>query len=42
MDEDNIAEAINGIEIVKGRPFEVGPRYKNLKYLGNGAYGVVA
>ncbi len=28
-------------EIVRGQPFEVGPRYVNLKYIGEGAYGMV-
>lgn len=28
-------------EIVKGQLFEVGPRYSNLKYIGEGAYGMV-
>lgn len=29
------------IEIVRGQPFEVGPRYNSLKYIGEGAYGMV-
>lgn len=28
-------------EIVRGQVFEVGPRYKNLQYIGEGAYGMV-
>ena len=28
-------------EIVKGQLFEVGPRYSNLAYIGEGAYGMV-
>jgi len=28
-------------EIVKGQVFEVGPRYTNVKYIGEGAYGMV-
>ncbi|KIH55144.1 hypothetical protein ANCDUO_14703 [Ancylostoma duodenale] len=33
--------AVN-IEEVHGQPFEVGPRYVNLCYIGEGAYGMVA
>ena len=28
-------------EIVRGQVFEVGPRYTNLTYIGEGAYGMV-
>ncbi|KAI8434704.1 hypothetical protein MSG28_003231 [Choristoneura fumiferana] len=28
-------------EIVRGQVFEVGPRYVNLQYIGEGAYGMV-
>lgn len=28
-------------EIVRGQVFEVGPRYTNLSYIGEGAYGMV-
>ncbi len=28
-------------EIVRGQPFDVGPRYSKLKYIGEGAYGMV-
>lgn len=28
-------------ELVRGQVFEVGPRYTNLAYIGEGAYGVV-
>lgn len=28
-------------EIVRGQVFEVGPRYKTLAYIGEGAYGMV-
>lgn len=31
----------NGIEEVHGQMFEVGPRYINLSYIGEGAYGMV-
>jgi len=30
------------VELVKGKEFWVGPRYSQLRYLGEGAYGVVA
>lgn len=29
------------VEIVRGQAFEVGPRYTNLSYIGEGAYGMV-
>jgi hypothetical protein len=29
------------IEIVRGQNFEVGPRYGGLRYIGEGAYGMV-
>ena len=28
-------------EIVRGQVFDVGPRYTNLNYIGEGAYGMV-
>lgn len=28
-------------ELVKGHIFEIGPRYTNLQYVGEGAYGMV-
>lgn len=28
-------------EIIRGQLFEVGPRYVNLSYIGEGAYGMV-
>lgn len=30
-----------GVETVKGQPFDVGPRYTQLQYIGEGAYGMV-
>ncbi|KAF7466162.1 mitogen-activated protein kinase 3 [Marmota monax] len=30
------------VEIVKGQPFDVGPRYTQLQYIGEGAYGMVS
>jgi len=32
----------NGVEEVRGQLFAVGPRYVNLSYIGEGAYGMVA
>lgn len=32
---------VNSGEIVRGQTFEVGPRYTNLAYIGEGAYGMV-
>ena len=29
------------VEVVRGQGFEVGPRYTNLAYIGEGAYGMV-
>jgi len=31
----------NTTEVVRGQPFDVGPRYTNLSYIGEGAYGMV-
>lgn len=28
-------------EVIRGQLFEVGPRYTNLAYIGEGAYGMV-
>lgn len=28
-------------EVIRGQLFEVGPRYRNLSYIGEGAYGMV-
>lgn len=28
-------------EVIRGQVFEVGPRYTNLQYIGEGAYGMV-
>lgn len=30
-----------GCESVRGQMFDVGPRYTNLSYIGEGAYGMV-
>jgi mitogen-activated protein kinase 1/3 len=29
------------VDLIRGQGFEVGPRYTNLKYIGEGAYGMV-
>lgn len=29
------------VEMIRGQAFEVGPRYTNLSYIGEGAYGMV-
>lgn len=31
----------SGAELVRGQAFDVGPRYTNLSYIGEGAYGMV-
>ena len=42
MSNDSIVSPQNpNVEIVRGQSFEVGPRYSNLKYIGEGAYGMV-
>lgn len=30
-----------GTELIRGQAFDVGPRYSNLSYIGEGAYGMV-
>lgn len=35
------AAAAAGPEMVRGQVFDVGPRYTNLSYIGEGAYGMV-
>lgn len=41
MNEDE-GSTRNNVEEVHGQLFEVGPRYVNLSYIGEGAYGMVA
>lgn len=42
MAEATGAPSVNpNVEIVRGQTFEVGPRYTNLAYIGEGAYGMV-
>lgn len=36
-----VADVGANIELVRGQAFEVGPRYTNLAYIGEGAYGMV-
>lgn len=39
---DGVGPGVPGeVEIVKGQPFDVGPRYTQLQYIGEGAYGMV-
>lgn len=38
---NGIANANPNAEIIRGQVFEVGPRYTNLAYIGEGAYGMV-
>lgn len=39
---DGVGPGVSGeVEIVKGQPFDVGPRYTQLQYIGEGAYGMV-
>jgi len=33
--------ALKNIEVIRGQNFECGPRYTNLAYIGEGAYGMV-
>lgn len=41
MDEHQSVVHEDGSEEVKGQIFHVNPRYKDLSYLGEGAYGLV-
>jgi serine/threonine protein kinase len=41
MDEEQQTTAASHVEEVKGQFFSVGPRYKDLTYIGEGAYGMV-
>ena len=41
-EEETAATTRNNVEEVHGQLFEVGPRYVNLSYIGEGAYGMVA
>ena len=39
--DSNMAALPSAPEIVRGQVFDVGPRYTNLTYIGEGAYGMV-
>ncbi|XP_077728023.1 mitogen-activated protein kinase 3-like [Canis aureus] len=40
---DGVGPGVSGeVEVVKGQPFDVGPRYTELHYIGEGAYGMVS
>ncbi len=42
MSEVAVVDPSNSnVEIIRDQAFEVGPRYCNLKYIGEGAYGMV-
>lgn len=41
MANEGAANVNPNAEIVRGQVFEVGPRYTNLSYMGEGAYGMV-
>lgn len=41
MASEGSASVIPRAEVVRGQVFEVGPRYTNLAYMGEGAYGMV-
>lgn len=41
MNETNATLNPGNDVIVRGHIFEVGPRYTNLNYIGEGAYGLV-
>lgn len=38
--DNNVSNNPNA-EVIRGQMFEVGPRYKDLAYIGEGAYGMV-
>lgn len=40
-DESASSKPGRRIETVRGQAFDVGPRYTNLAYIGEGAYGMV-
>lgn len=41
VNNNSCANANPNAEIIRGQVFEVGPRYTNLQYIGEGAYGMV-
>lgn len=38
---NNIVSNNPNAEVIRGQVFEVGPRYRDLAYIGEGAYGMV-
>jgi mitogen-activated protein kinase 1/3 len=36
-----MATTLKQVEVVRGQEFDVAPRYTNLTYIGEGAYGMV-
>jgi len=40
-DSTGVSSVNSNAEVVRGQVFEVGPRYTNLAYIGEGAYGMV-
>lgn len=36
-----MGDQASNAETVRGQVFDVGPRYSNLSYIGEGAYGMV-
>ena len=41
MDTSGISSKAGNVEYVREHAFEVGPRYTDLAYIGEGAYGMV-
>jgi len=41
MDTSGTESKTGSVEYVREHAFEVGPRYTDLKYIGEGAYGMV-
>lgn len=39
--KNGVAAVNTNAETIRGQIFEVGPRYTNLAYIGEGAYGMV-
>lgn len=41
MEVQGVTRSVGNVEYVREHAFEVGPRYTNLAYIGEGAYGMV-
>lgn len=41
VNNNSHANANPNAEVIRGQLFEVGPRYTDLQYIGEGAYGMV-